>query len=73
MKITPDSPELTAFVLGELSPDQRAEVEAAVAASPELAEEVAALGRTARSMEAWMASPEPVPALDPAQIGRAHV
>ncbi len=65
MKITPDSPELTAYVLGELSPDQRAEVEAAVATSPELAEEVATLGQTARSMEAWLAAPGVVPALDP--------
>jgi len=71
MKITPDSPELTAYVLGELPPALVAEVEAAIAASPELANEVASLEHTARSMEAWMASPEAVPALDADR--RAHV
>ncbi len=71
MKITPDSPELTAYVLGELPPALVAEVEAAIAASPDLADEVASLERTARSMEAWLASPEAVPALDPDR--RAHV
>ena len=47
MKLSPDSPELTAYALKELPPAQRAAVKAAVDASPELSSEVEALQSTA--------------------------
>ncbi len=43
MKLHPDSPELTAYVLGEAGPGEAAAVEAAIAADPALAAEVAAI------------------------------
>ncbi|MBX3734918.1 MAG: von Willebrand factor type A domain-containing protein [Verrucomicrobiae bacterium] len=66
MKLSPDSPELTAYALGELPPDQRAAVEAAIAGSPELAAEVRLLAATADHLERAMAA-EPQPALKPTQ------
>jgi len=67
MNLTPDSPELTAYVLGELPPAQRAEVEAALQATPALAAEVEALRQTAHHLASALAMPEPVPVLDPAR------
>ena len=66
MKLSPDSPELTAYALGELPPDQRAAVEAAIAGSPELAAEVRLLAATADHLERAMAA-EPQPALKSTQ------
>ena len=56
MTLSTDSPELTAYVLGELDPAARAEVEAAVSNSPELAAEVAALQQTIGSLSAAFAA-----------------
>lgn len=67
MNLTPDSPELTAYVLGELPPHQRAGVEAALQASPALAAEVEALRQTADDLASALAMPEAVPVLDPAR------
>ena len=47
-----DDPRLTAFALGELEGDERAEIAARCAASPELAAEVAAIRGLARALEA---------------------
>ncbi len=46
MKLSADSPELTAYALGELNPAERAQVEAALHESPELRAEVMALQHT---------------------------
>jgi len=43
MKLSPDSPELTAYLLGELSVTERAELEAALRQSPELQAELDSL------------------------------
>ncbi len=67
MNLTPDSPELTAYVLGELPPHQRAEVEAALQASPALAAEVEALRQTAHHLASALDASEAVPALDAAR------
>ncbi|MFM8419553.1 MAG: von Willebrand factor type A domain-containing protein [Verrucomicrobiota bacterium] len=67
MNLTPDSPELTAYVPGELPPHQRAEVDAALQASPALAAEVEALRQTAHDLASALTMPEAVPALDPAR------
>jgi len=66
MKLSPDSPELTAYVLGELPPGQQAAVEAALAGSPELAAEVRELSRTAGLLREQLAA-EPEMRLDTAQ------
>ena len=66
MTLSPDSLELTAYVLGELDPAARAAVEAAVSKSPELAAEVAALQQTIGSLSAAFAA-EPVIGLGPEQ------
>lgn len=47
MRLTVDSPELTAYALGELDPRKRSEVASAVAASEELRLEVEAIRATA--------------------------
>jgi secreted protein with Ig-like and vWFA domain len=56
MKLSPDSPELTAYALGELPPGEHAAVEAALAAAPELRAEVAALQRTIGELGAEFAA-----------------
>jgi len=56
MKLSPDSPELTAYVLGELPPGQRAAVEAALAESPELAAEVRQLSLAAEMVREHLAA-----------------
>ena len=43
MNLSPDDPQLTAYALGELDPDERAAVEAALARSPECRRAVAEL------------------------------
>jgi Ca-activated chloride channel family protein len=66
MKLSPDSPELTAYALGELTPAERAEVEAALAASPELRAEVESLQLTVGRLADEFAT-EPAVALSMAQ------
>lgn len=62
MKLSPDSPELTAYALGELTPAERAEVEAALAESPELRAELESLQQTIGSLAGEFAA-EPAAAL----------
>ncbi len=58
MTFSPDSPELTAYVLGELDPATLDALETALSASPELAAEVTALRLTMTSLsEAFAAEP----------------
>lgn len=59
---TPDSPELTAYALGELPATERAALEAQLAADPSLQAEVAALKATAAQLCSEMAA-EPQPEL----------
>jgi secreted protein with Ig-like and vWFA domain/anti-sigma factor RsiW len=66
MKLSPDSPELTAYALGELNPAERAAVEAALADSAELRAELDELQRTIGSLDAEFAA-EPAVALSAAQ------
>jgi secreted protein with Ig-like and vWFA domain len=76
MKLSPDSPELTAYALGELNPAERAAVEAALADSAELRAELDELQRTIGSLDAEFAA-EPAVALSAAQraaiVGQAAV
>jgi Ca-activated chloride channel family protein len=69
MTFSPDSPELTAYLLDELDPDTRAALEAAVAASPELAAELNALRQTLGTVSEAFAA-EPALGLSPAQHQR---
>lgn len=66
MKLSPDSPELTAYALGELTPAERAAVEAALAESPELRAELDALRHTADLLAHEFAA-EPAVELSPSQ------
>lgn len=66
MKLSPDSPELTAYLLDELSPAERAEVEAALNQSPELLTEMEALRHTSDLLAREFAA-EPAVALSEAQ------
>ncbi len=66
MNLNPDSPELTAFALGELPADEMHRVAALVAADPALAAEVDAIRACATRLQDEMTS-EPVEALLPAQ------
>ncbi len=66
MKLSPDSPELTAYLVGELTDGQRAEVEAALAADPVLRAELESLRRASADLGAALAA-ESAPALAPVQ------
>jgi len=66
MKLSADSPELTAYALGELNAAERAEVEAALDASPELRAELAEIQRTIGALD-FEFSIEPAVALSPEQ------
>ncbi len=66
MKLSADSPELTAYALGELNAAERAEVEAALDASPELRAELAEIQRTIGALD-FEFSTEPAVALSPEQ------
>lgn len=66
MKLTPDSPEITAYALGEVSPEDHAIIERAIAESPELRAEIASLRRLADTLETQLAA-EPAPELDDAR------
>lgn len=70
MKLTVDSPELTAFALGELEPGQAREVARRVAADPVLEQEVEAIRRVAAELASGLAT-EPVAALEPER--RTHL
>lgn len=63
MKLTPDSPELTAYLLGELDPHQAAEVEAAIEASPEIRAELEQLRQTGDWLARELAAETAVPLL----------
>jgi secreted protein with Ig-like and vWFA domain len=66
MNLNPDSPELTAFALGELPADEMRRVAALVAADPALAAEVDAIRACATQLQEEMTT-EPVTALLPEQ------
>lgn len=68
MNLTPDSPELTAFALGELPEAEAAAVAKIVAADPVLQAEVESIRRFARALEAELAH-EPVAGLTLEQRG----
>lgn len=61
--MTPDDPRLTAYVLGELSPAESAEVEQALARSPELRRAADELRETTAELFAALQQ-EPVPAAE---------
>lgn len=63
MKLTPDSPEITAYALGEVNAEEHAVIERAIAESPELRAEIASLRRLADTLETQLAA-EASPALD---------
>jgi Ca-activated chloride channel homolog len=63
MKLTPDSPEITAYALGEVNAEEHAVIERAIAGSPELRAEIASLRRLADTLETQLAA-EASPALD---------
>lgn len=66
MNLNPDSPELTAFALGELPADEMRQVAALVATDPVLAAEVDAIRACATQLQDEMTT-EPVEALLPEQ------
>lgn len=66
MNLNPDSPEITAYALGELPAAEMEAVAALVAADPALQAEVEAIRACARSLEAELAA-EPVAALSESQ------
>ena len=63
-----DNPQLTAYLLGELSPAESTELEAQLAASPELRQEFDALRQTVAALESAFAqhvdTQPAVPAID---------
>jgi Ca-activated chloride channel family protein len=59
-----DDPRLTAYVLGELSPEERATLERELIIDPELATEVRAIESLANELRGTFAA-APIPALDP--------
>ena len=63
MSISPHDPRLTAYACDELTPDDRAEIERAIASQPEIAEEVAALRSFTDNLRSAL-SAEGSPALD---------
>lgn len=67
-KISPDDPRLTAFALGELEPDERAAVEAAVQSDPALQAVVEDIRTTASRLEFALASE----AMEPAERSPAE-
>ncbi len=64
MRLSPDSPELTSYALGELDAAGRAAVEAALEETPGLRAELAALSATADTLAAGFAA-EPAVELSP--------
>ncbi len=70
MRLSPDSPELTAYALGELDAAGRAAVEAALEETPGLRAELTALSATADTLAAGFAA-EPAVELSP--VHRASI
>lgn len=66
MKLSADSPELTAYALGQLTADEAAEVENALSMAPELKAEIEAIRATATLLETEFAA-EPKLELSPEQ------
>lgn len=66
MKFSPESPELTAYALGELPEPMRSALETQLAADPALQAELAALRTTAQQLRTELAA-EPQPELAPVQ------
>lgn len=66
MRLSPDSPELTAYALGELSPTERAKIEDALKTSAELRAELADIQQTIGLLHHELAS-QPAVALSPEQ------
>ena len=60
--LTPDDPRLTAYVLGELPPSERAEIEAALHDLAECRSAVSEVRQVAESLQVGLAS-EPCPRL----------
>ncbi len=69
MTFSPDSPELTAYLLGELDPETRAALEAELARSPELAAELTSLSQVLGVVSDAF-STEPAVGLSPEQHQR---
>ena len=69
MKLTPDSPEITAYAVGETTAEEHALIEKALAESPELRAEIQALRRLADTLETEL-SAESAPELDEARRER---
>lgn len=69
MKLNPDDPRLSAYLLGELNHDERAEVEQALAASLPLRDELNDLRQVVRSLEGGFAAGGQL-SLDPARFAR---
>ena len=55
-QLLPNDPKLTAYALGELDPNERAQVEAALQANPALEREVAEIRAAAQQLEAALAT-----------------
>jgi Ca-activated chloride channel family protein len=70
-KIFSDDPRLTAYALGELADDERAQVAAAVAADPALQAAVEEIRATAGRLTAALAA-EPLPESAPVTLGSYH-
>ncbi len=70
-KIFSDDPRLTAYALGELADDERAQVAAAVAADPALQAAVEEIRATAVRLTAALAA-EPLPESAPVTLGSYH-
>ena len=70
MKIEPDDPRLTAFAIGELEPGEAAEVEKALADSPDAKAEVDAIRETAALLEEEFGA---APSLELSDQQRSHV
>lgn len=66
MSHSPDEAQLTAYLLGELSPEETTQVEAQLAVSAALRDELAGLRQTVAALEAALAdqTPPAIPALD---------
>lgn len=72
MSHTPDEAQLTAYLLGELTPEEAAQVEAQLAVSAALREELAELRQTVSSLKAALAAQTPT-AVPPIDRDRLHM
>ena len=69
MTIDKNDPRLTAFALGELSPEEAAELQAAVEKDPELAAEVEGIREVADKLKTTLAA-EPLPKAEAVQVAK---